>query len=283
MEKGYSIRIYLPNGDPEGLRIIEKANWTGKGIVFPRALFNEAKQRAELKHTGVYILWGPAETGELPQVYVGEGDPVLPRIEQHIKVKEFWTHCGVFTSKDQNLNKAYVQHLESHLIRMATKARRCELDNGNRPLPPSLAEADEADAGRFLEDILLCLPLVGVNVFEQAKTMKKTNDLFIKTKGIEARGTDSPQGFLVFEGSTMIKTEAPGTPAWVIDLRRSLVKNGLFKLAGENYRLTEDYLFASPSKAACVLFGHLANGYLEWKDLKGRPLKEIQSAGAESE
>ena len=116
MPRGFSVRIFIPGGEPDGLRIVEKSNWTGQGLVFPRAQFAEARQRPELKRTGVYILWGPGETGQLPRAYVGEGDAVLPRLDQHAKSKDFWTHAAVFASKDQNLNKAHVQYLEARLV-----------------------------------------------------------------------------------------------------------------------------------------------------------------------
>src|SRR5262245_9506241 len=95
----YFITIFVPNGDPEGLRTIEKSNWSGCGIVVPRALFAESKQRKELARAGVYILVGPVEDEGLPRIYVGEGDPVRPRLEQHAARKDFWTTCIIFTSK----------------------------------------------------------------------------------------------------------------------------------------------------------------------------------------
>ena len=55
MNKPYSIRIFLPGGDPEGLRTIEKSNWSGAGIVIPRALMGEARGRRELNRTGFYV------------------------------------------------------------------------------------------------------------------------------------------------------------------------------------------------------------------------------------
>jgi hypothetical protein len=55
VNKPYSIRIFLPGGDPEGLRTIEKSNWSGAGIVIPRALMGEARGRRELNRTGVYL------------------------------------------------------------------------------------------------------------------------------------------------------------------------------------------------------------------------------------
>jgi len=277
--RGFSVRIFIPTGEPEGLKIVEKSNWTGQGIVFPRPLLAEARRRPELKRAGVYLLWGPSESGQLPRVYVGEGDSVLTRLDQHAKSKDFWTHAAVFTSKDQNLNKAHVQHVESRLVALASEAKRCELDNGNVPQAPSLSEADAADAEGFLADVLLCLPVVGVSLFEKAKVAAaEGRELLLKAKGIEARGVDSPQGFVVRAGATAVKAEVPSIHAYLVELRRALVEKEVLRDVGSSLRLTQDYTFASPSTAAGVLLGRSANGRIEWKDAKGRTLREIQDA-----
>jgi hypothetical protein len=279
---GFSVRIFIPSGEPEALRIVEKSNWTGQGLVFPRAQFAEVRQRPELKRTGVYVLWGPGESTQLPRLYVGEGDPVLPRIDQHAKQKDFWTHAAVFTSKDQNLNKAHVQYLEARLVGLAREAKRAERDNGNIPQLPALSEADTADAECFLGDLLLCLPVVGFSLFEKAKAgAAKSRDLFLKAKGIEARGVDSPEGFVVRAGSQAVQEEVPSIHGYLTDVRKSLVAQGVLEPAGTSYILTQDYTFNSPSTAAGVLLGRSANGRTEWKDAKGRTLKETQEAATQ--
>jgi hypothetical protein len=276
---GFSVRIFIPSGEPEALRIVEKPNWTGQGLVFPRAQFAEVRQRPELKRAGVYMLWGPGESGQLPRVYVGEGDLVLPRLDQHARQKDFWTHAAVFTSKDQNLNKAHVQYLEARLVALASEARRAELDNGNVPQMPALSEADAADAEGFLNDLLLPLPVVGVSLFEKAKAgAARSSDLFLKAKGIEARGVDGSEGFVVRAGSQAVKDEVASIHAYLAALRKSLLAQGVLEPAGTGYRLTQDYTFNSPSTAAGVLLGRSSNGRMEWKDAKGRTLKEIQEA-----
>ncbi|GIW56946.1 MAG: methionine sulfoxide reductase [Nitrospiraceae bacterium] len=278
--RGFSVRIFLPTGEPEGLRIIEKSNWTGQGLVFPRARFAEARRRDELKRTGVYVLWGPGESGR-PRVYVGEGDVVLSRLDDHFKQKDFWTHAAVFISKDQNLNKAHVKYLEARLVVLAAQAKRAELDNGNVPQPPALSEADVADAEGFLDDLLLCLPVVGVNLFEKAKAAgPKERDLILRSKGIEAHGQDTAEGFVVRAGSQAVKEGVASIHGYLTDLRQSLLEQGVLEDAGTVYRLTQDYLFNSPSTAAGVLLGRSANGRTEWKDASGRTLREIQEAAA---
>lgn len=278
---GFSVRIFIPSGEPEGLRIVEKSNWTGQGLVFPRAEFAEVRQRPELKRTGAYVLWGPGESGQLPRVYVGEGDPVLPRLDQHLKQKDFWTHAAVFISKDQNVNKAHVQYLEARLVALAAQAKRATIDNGNVPQPPALSDADAADAEGFLANLLLCLPVVGVTFFEKAKAAaEKSAELFLRGKGIEARGVDGAEGFVVRAGAHAVKGEVASIHAYLSELRQALLAEGVLEEAGALYRLTQDYTFNSPSTAAGVLLGRTANGRTEWKDAKGRTLKAIQEAAA---
>jgi hypothetical protein len=281
VSSGFSVRIFIPSGEPEGLRIVEKSNWTGVGLVFPPSLYPDVKQRPELRRTGVYVLWGPSETGSLSRVYVGEGDALLPRLDQHARVKDFWTQAVVFTSKDQNLNKAHGQYLEARLVPLAAAAKRCELDNGNVPQRPALSEADAADAEAFLQDLLLCLPIVGVSFFEMPRPSKaRASALVLRARGIEASGIDDAEGFIVRAGSQAAKDEVPSCHAYLRDLRQALVRKGVFVDGGPVYQLTQDYTFNSPSTAAGVLLGRSSNGRDAWKDKNGRTLKEIQELQA---
>jgi len=147
---------------------------------------------------------------------------MLPRLDQHAKSKDFWTYAVIFTSKDQNLNKAHVQHLEARLVALAMEAKRCELDNGNVPQVPALSEADAADAEGFLADLLLCLPVVGMSLFEKPRaTATSSRNLFLRAKGIEARGVDGAEGFVVRAGSTAVRAEVPSIHSYLTDLRRT--------------------------------------------------------------
>jgi Domain of unknown function (DUF4357) len=279
MNKPYSIRIFLPGGDPDGIRTIEKSNWSGAGIVIPRPLMGAAKGRRELTRTGAYVLIGPAEESGLPRVYVGEGDPIKPRLEQHAIKKDFWTLFIAFTSKDENLNKAHVQYLESRLISLAGNAKRCVLDNANTPALPSLSEVDAADAEGFLTEMMLCFPVLGVNVFAAAAPIIKSSRLFfITAKGINAEGLETPDGFTVRSGSGAVKTEVPSCHAYLKELRAALIANGVLKPTRDGFTFSQDYVFPSPSTAAGVVQGRSANGRIDWKTKDGRTLRDLQAA-----
>lgn len=279
MSTPFSIRIFVADGDPDGLRIVERSNWVGKALVFPRALLASVKQRDELKQTGVYLLLGPREDGEGEMLYIGEGDPIRPRLEDHHGKKDFWNRAVCFVAAPGQLNKAHVQFLESCLVQLAKAAKRTPLDNGNCPAEPSLSEADRADMNVFLSNMLGMLPVLGIHAFEQASevvTPLRQALLTCKAKGYVATGFESSQGFVVKSGSQAAGETAPSFPNSVAKFREELIINGVLVKSDESYIFTQDFVFTSPSYAADIVLGRNANGRTEWKDAKGRTLKEIQ-------
>lgn len=170
MSDPFTIRVFVADGDPEGVRLVDRLNWTGLGVVFPRERWQTARNRPELSRTGVYILVGYKEGEEdLPTLYIGEGDAVRDRIDSHIQNKEFWEDGYAFTTSNNGLNKAHVRWLERELIQQAKKAGRSKLDNGTAPSEPPLSEAERADSRAFLREILQILPIMGLRAFEEAK------------------------------------------------------------------------------------------------------------------
>lgn len=275
----FSIRIFLPDGTPDGVRILEKSNWTGCGLSLPRSVFPRAKRREELGRTGVYILVGPSDNQGLPTIYIGQGDVVRDRLEQHYSKKDFWTWAVLFVSKDESLNRAHVQHLEARLIELAREAKRATLDNNALPQQPHLSEADRADVESFLHDMLSILPVVGLTAFEKPRRPRfKRDRLAIKAKGVRGEGYESAEGFVVLEGSQAVTSEVDSIHDFLSALRRDLVAQRVLVQAGETYRFAQDYSFSSPSTAAGVILGRVANGRVQWKDRDGRTLKEIQEA-----
>ena len=168
----FTIRIFVPDGEPEGVRLIDRMNWTGLGMVFPRTKWPEVRQRSEMQRTGVYILVGYKEDDDdLPTVYIGQADGIRGRIDSHALSKDFWDWAAVFVSNSGGLNRAHVTWLEHSLVKRADEANRCRLDNGNVPQEPMLSEAEKADTRGFLRELLQILPLVGLRVFEYPKAV----------------------------------------------------------------------------------------------------------------
>ena len=277
---GFTVRLFLPNGDPEGVKVIEKSNWTGLGLVIPRSLYSRERDRSPLHQgAGVYALVGNDDESSFPRLYIGEGDPVGPRLDEHANKKDFWTHAVIFTSKDQNLNKAHVQYLEHRLVSLAQTAKRSILDNGNTPQPPSLSETDIAEVEGFLSNMLLYFPVLGYRLFEVIESPHRgTTDLFLNEKKVKAQGYESSGGFIVRKGSQASKKETPSILPYIKTRRHALLQQNVLVDRGDFYELTQDYEFNSPSMASDVILGASSNGRTSWKTKDGKTLKSIQDA-----
>lgn len=285
MPGAYSIRIFLPSGDPNGLRIFTRPNWTGIGVKFVRTGFQEALQRKEFSQAGIYALVGNSEGSALPKVYIGEGDPVLDRLKSHNLNKDFWDWAAVFTSTDNSLNKAHIQHLESKLVEIARDRKRCNLENSNQPQPPTLIESELADMENFLNYMLEIFPLIGLDIFESAKSAAETSPVYQFSlkgpHGIVANGALSANGFIVLKESTAVLEAQPSISKSDKDLRNDLIGQGVMLKSGEFYVFTQDYTFSSPSKAASVMRGRNTNGRSEWKNEDGKSLNDLAAEVAD--
>jgi hypothetical protein len=278
-QRAFTIRMFLPDGTPEGIKWVDKSNWIGRAVVFPRSRFADLRRRPEFTKAGIYVLLGQAEGDELPTMYIGEGDPIADRLISHYKTKEFWSSAIFIISKDENLNKAHVQYLESRLYGLAKEVKRSILDNGNAPQPPTLSEAEAAEMEGFLSEALLIFGVLGVNVFQKPEPVThSTVMLYLNAKGLTAEGYEVDNGFVVRAGSQSPVENAPTLPDSVAKLRQTLLGQGLFVQESGYLKLTQDYPFTSPSMAAAVMLARTANGRIEWKDATGRTLKGIQEA-----
>lgn len=225
------------------------------------------------------MLVGYTDESSLPTVYIGEGDPVLNRLVEHNRNKDFWEWAVVFSSTDNSINKAFVQHLESRLIDIAQGKKRCNLTNNISPKRPTLTESDHADMENFLDNMLSIFPLVGLSIFENSKTLsgRKQKDTFHISgrEGAEAIAIQQPNGFVVLKNSKVALTATASVSPSLVKLRQDLVKNGVLTEKNGNYIVEEDYSFSSPSLAATVVLGRNTNGRAEWKNRDGKSLNDL--------
>lgn len=247
---GVTIRIFLADGTPLGLRIIEKTGWSGRGYEFARHDWPMTSNRDDFGRPGIYLLSGVGDDGR-ERIYLGEADDLRTRLKQHFASpsKDFVTRAAAFMGKDETLNKAHVRYMESRLLTLAHAAKRATVENGNQSSIPSLSEYDRADADAFLEGVLQVLPLVGVDAFvPPAKVTGTDGTLFLNLRGIKARGRDAPEGFVVYAGSTAAREPAPslheyvGRVAQELGFRRPVPRGrtGLSAHAGPHIRVAID-------------------------------------------
>ena len=278
---GRSLELYFIDGSPDGMQTAEVFNWTGHVLMAPRTRIKAALDRKEARHTGVYLLLGEQD-GE-PMAYIGEGEDIAERIKTHDQKKDWWTQAILVTTGVNALNKAHAKYLESRLVESARQVQRRQLENGNTPPRPGLSEAAQANMEAFLDYLLMVLPALRIDMFQEyAKPRKATPsdsaieatstgpvfELFNKKHGLSAKATLEGNDFTVQEGSlARFKWAGKGTREkdTYAALHDELRKTGVLVEDGAQCRFAKSYAFRSPSAAAAVVNGRPANGTVEWR------------------
>jgi uncharacterized protein DUF4357 len=308
----FTIKILVPEGIPDGLRIIEKSNWIGLCVICPRARYSHVKSREEFSRSGVYILVGYSGDDDRPTLYIGEGETIRPRLDSHHEHKDFWQQAIIFTTKGDALNKAQVRYLEAALVELADRNRRCQLDNANAPSQPGLSEADEAEIAGYLDEMLSLMPIIGIDAFDRVPHVHSADHAapaespdipaaavskppaidadqperriyYLSAKDCRACGFETNTGFAVCKGSlargkavNSLENHNPGS----FKKRKQLIEEGVLVMDNDSYRFTIDYVFRNPSLAGDVCAGAAVNAPKDWRDVDEVSLKEHQAQEA---
>lgn len=279
----FNIRIFFPEGSPDGLRIITKPNWSGLCIVCPRNRYAEAKKKRveQFSRSGVYILVGSGED-DSRELYIGEAETIRNRLDLHHAEKDFWNQAIIFTQSGDPLNKAQVQYLESHLVKLAKKYKNWKMDNIQVPREPKLSESEKADSAGYLKEVLLILPVLGVDAFMVGEESQAEISLYrFMGEGWDATGYETGSGFLVQKDSLVCLSAKPNLYPSATTKREQLIKERILIKYGEGYRFEVDHIFNSSSQAASVCADRSCNGRTSWKDENGITLKERQKEEAQ--
>jgi hypothetical protein len=280
MKFGKTIKIFLIDGEPNGRMSCELSNWSGKAYKIPRINIKDCIDRDDLTSTGVYLLFGKDDSGK-EQVYIGEAESILKRLNQQVSQKDFWNEAIVFISKDENLNKAHVKYLENRLHEIAKFVNRYTIENSIIPTQSSISESDKAEMEEFIDYIKMLVNTLGHKVFEEKRELKskqKQESFFITAaRGANGQGEPTSDGFVVFKSSKAAATIVNSLSQSSITYRQKLIEEGILVNKGEYFEFTDDYIFSSPSTAAVMIMGRNANGLTEWKNKDGKTLKEYET------
>lgn len=276
-----TIQLYIFDGNPNGRIMCELSNWNGRVYKIARNEIAAFSRRADSDHTGVYFLLGKNEENR-DTVYIGEAEKVATRLKQHLREREadYWNDCICIMSKDDLRNKAHVKYLEHQFYQLAQQAGRAIVLNSTVPTCSSLSAYDEAMLKEFIGNAKLLVNTLGYKVFD---TIEETTVQYAHTaqpyfylkaaRGADAKGLLVSDGFAVLQGSSVASSTVASMPNCLQKLRDSLLKRGII---GQDFKLTRDDIFTSPSLAASVVTGRSANGRTEWKNNEHKSIKETE-------
>jgi hypothetical protein len=288
MSRPQTIQIFLPSGDPRGMRVAEITTRIVRVIEVPRSQLGDFLRMPEAQQVGVYFLMGELSEAGLPRTYIGQSGSVGKRLEQHHQNKDFWNRAFVLISLTNSLTQTHGLFLEWLAIAEATKAGRYGLENGNTGSQPYTPAPLQADCHEIHETAATLLATLGQPIFEpltSAPTAKGIVELFY-CKGSEADGVGeyTTEGFVVHKGSKGRAEIVPSIQGTSHERMRSqLIMEGVLAenagSAGSMLVFTRDHLFSSPSTAAMAVMGRSANGWVEWKTASGKTLDEVKRQG----
>lgn len=288
MNRPQTIQIFLPSGDPRGMRVAEITTRIVRVIEVPRSQLADFLKMPEAQQVGVYFLMGELSEVGLPRTYIGQSGTVGKRLEQHHQNKDFWNRAFVVISLTNSLTQTHALFLEWLAIAEATKAGRFSLENGNTGSQPYTPAPLQADCHEIHETAATLLATLGQPIFEtltNAPSAKGEVELFYcKGSGADGVGEYTTEGFVVHKGSkgrAEIVASIQGTSHE--RMRSQLTTEGVLAAqpgsTGSLLVFTRDHLFSSPSTAAMTVMGRSANGWIEWKTASGKTLDEIKRQG----
>lgn len=280
-QRPQTIQIFLPAGDPRGMRVAEITTRIIRVIEIPRSQLAEFLKFPEAKQVGVYFLVGELSDEGLPRVYIGQSGNVGYRIAQHNQGKDFWNRAFVVISLTNSMTQTHALFLEWFAINAAAKAERYFLENGNSGAKPYTPAPLEADCHEIHETTATLLATLGQPIFEpltNAPTVRGEKELFYcKGSGADGVGEYTTEGFVVLKGSRGRKENVASIQGTSHErFRNQLLTEGILTERDGLLVLTRDHLFSSPSMAALALMGRSANGWVEWRDSKGKTLDELK-------
>jgi len=273
-----TIQIFLPNGDPQGIRIAEITTRIVQLIEVPRSLLPDFLKMPESDQVALYFLFSEEEDGSERKVYIGQTGDLRVRLAKHHKDKEFWEKALVLISRTNSLTQTHALFLEWHSIQEAKKAGRYATENGNAGSKPHTPAPLEADCFEIFETGHALLATLGYPIFDPvAKSAKPDEFFYCKASGADGRGIYTEEGFVVLKGSVGRKENVPSIIGTSDEkLRNRLLETGVVRVEAEAVVFEKDHLFRSPSMAALSLAGRSCNGWLEWKNKDGKTLDALK-------
>lgn len=267
--------MLVPEGNPNGMKIIELAGWSGKCFVVPRQNLREFKNMPEVNQPGLYLLFGIDDASGEDLVYIGESENFYNRITNHDANKDFWDISVIFTG---GLNRAFVKYLEYKATSLAHEANRMVVQNKVQPQENTLSDFEKVSVDQYFENVQFILGAIGYKVFDKVtESILDTKFYYLKAEGSEAKAQLLEDGSLnVFKGSLARIRETESFWGWSKEARVRFLKDGTFIDNGDgvSYLYTKDVVFKSPSAAAATTTGRPINGWTAWKDEKGNTLDD---------
>ena len=189
MPRSKTIRIFLKDSDPNGVKIADLSVSTAKIYVVPKDKLKFVSTRVELKHPNIYMLFDDERTS----VYIGESEDFATRVKNHVAKRDFWQWALIAVASDKSLDKADVKFLESLVIQQAVEVGRMNVENRTSPNQNNLHEFKQETMLEFFDDIKLLIASLGFDIFTPLKPPVEIGRTETTSRQLPAQKSDERQ------------------------------------------------------------------------------------------
>jgi hypothetical protein len=277
------ISYVLLDGSINGPVKVSMSGWTGVVFRFSRKslkALSQDKNRADLKQSGIYFLFGESDTSQDGCVYIGQASErankkgLIGRLAEHERDagKNYWYTTVCFTTEGNSLGQSSLCFLENRLCELAREAQRFEVKNSNTPNAGCITEDEKYDFNATLEKLVLLVGILGFKVFEPlvSPLSESGTTYYITRSGSNAQAKMTDEGMVVLKGSVIAPKQLACCP------KSAALQREKYEA---KHKLDSDVLFKTPSAAACFVIGSSANGWTEWKTKDGTTLSDDVNRG----
>lgn len=251
-----------------------------KAFYFTKDNYKEIEAMESSKNYAIYFLFDKSEESS-NKVYVGQSMNGIGRIAEHIRNKDFWSHCILFVTDNNSFDKLAIDYMEYAFIKRLKKTSYVLINKDLRTTEPNVSIYDKPNLDAYIEQIEFLLNAEGVvfNVLQSGESARKY--YCPKTSKYQARLFVKDGQFVLAKGS-IIQRPIESSKNWKSDQfyrRFNEIIDGYIndeKVEENEGKLTLllDLPCSSPSFPGSLVTGHATNGWDFFKDLNELRLME---------
>lgn len=247
-----------------------------RAFYFTRESYKQVYDLDFSSNYAIYFLFDDSEDENI--VYVGQSVNGIQRIEEHIRVKAFWSYAILFVTDNNSFDKLSIDYLEYEFIQKFKKSSYVLTNKDLRINKPNVSTYDVPNLETFIKQIEFLLNAEGISFDERLEETEQVKyyyppsrhngKLFVK------------DGKFILSAGSEIKRPPETTKEWkdkkhfergnsVID---GYLENEKVKIVEGKIITQVNLAFKSPSAPADLITGLSENG---WKFFKG--LEELRN------
>jgi len=268
-----TVTYLFPDGDKaSSFKVFQDRTSQIVGYFFTRENIKQIEKYPNACNYAIYFLFDNSELDE-KKVYVGQSMNGVSRVKEHVKNKDFWTHCILFVTDNNSFDKLSIDYLEFAFIRKFKESTYIPTNRDLRTNEPNLSIYDKPNIERYVDQIEFLLSTEGVVL----KTIKNniTRRYYKAKKSCNAKLYVENGKFVLPKGSEL-KRPPESTKNWKSDYHY-IRYNRLIDEYLQSEKIVEkenvltlqvDLVFDRPSTAADLVSGFSENGWLFFDGLK---------------